>query len=60
MRIEPPIDSFTVDLTMMASLGGFERTRKEFETLLDTAGLRVLEVHRYDAKMQSVIIAALK
>jgi demethylsterigmatocystin 6-O-methyltransferase len=45
---------------MMASLGGFERTRKEFETLLDTAGLRVLEVHRYDAKMQSVIIAALK
>lgn len=41
----------------MASLGGAERTKKEFETLLDAAGLRIVDVHRYDAKMQSVIIA---
>ena len=53
-------NSFEVDLTMMASLGGVERTQKEFGTLLDAAGLQVLEVHRYDAKPQSVIIAALK
>lgn len=49
-----------VDLTMMASLGGVERTEKEFGALLDAAGLEMLEVRSYDAKMQSVIMAAPK
>lgn len=49
-----------MDLTMMASLGGVERTRGEWENLLDQAGLRTLDVHRYDVKMQSVILAVPK
>ncbi|KAJ4350204.1 uncharacterized protein N0V89_008825 [Didymosphaeria variabile] len=55
-----PWQAAYMDLTMMASLGGVERTKKEFEMLLEAAGLQILEVHRYDAKMQSVIIAAPK
>ncbi|KAK7191492.1 hypothetical protein DPSP01_011009 [Paraphaeosphaeria sporulosa] len=55
-----PWQAAYMDLTMMASLGGVERTKKEFETLLDASDLRTLEIHRYDAKMQSVIIAAPK
>ena len=45
---------------MMISLGGGERTRKEFEMILESSGLLIVEVHRYDAKMQSVIIAERK
>ncbi|KAF2445020.1 S-adenosyl-L-methionine-dependent methyltransferase [Karstenula rhodostoma CBS 690.94] len=55
-----PWQAAWMDLVMMSSLGGVERTKLEFETLLDTAGLRIIEVHRYDARMQSVIIAAPK
>ncbi|KAF2712665.1 methyltransferase B [Pleomassaria siparia CBS 279.74] len=49
-----------MDLTMMSCLGGIERTRAEYEALLDQAGLKMMDVKQYDAKMQSVIIAALK
>jgi len=45
---------------MMAALGGVERTRCEFNDLLEAAGLEVLDVHIYDAKLQGVIVAALK
>lgn len=46
---------------MMAALGGVERTKAEYEGLLDSAGLKILDIHQYDGKkMQSVIIAALK
>lgn len=55
-----PWQAAYMDLTMMAALGGIERTRKEYEMLLDGAGLEVLDVKRYDAKMQSVIIAGPK
>ncbi|KAF2267964.1 S-adenosyl-L-methionine-dependent methyltransferase [Lojkania enalia] len=55
-----PWQAAYMDITMMASLGGFERTRGEYESLLDQAGLRIVDIHRYDAKMQSVILAATK
>jgi demethylsterigmatocystin 6-O-methyltransferase len=55
-----PWQAAYMDLTMMSSLGGIERTRKEYETLLNGVGLKVLEVKRYDAKMQSVITVGLK
>lgn len=45
---------------MMASLGGTERTRKQFEQILTASGLRIVEIHKYDAKMQSVIVAVPK
>ncbi|KAF2016221.1 S-adenosyl-L-methionine-dependent methyltransferase [Aaosphaeria arxii CBS 175.79] len=49
-----------MDVTMMACLGGGERTRSEFEGLLERAGLKITEVVRYDSKMLSVVIASLK
>ena len=52
-----PWQAAYLDMTMMISLGGIERTRKEYENLLDQAGLRITNVHQYDAKMQSVIFA---
>ncbi|KAJ4305456.1 hypothetical protein N0V90_000987 [Kalmusia sp. IMI 367209] len=55
-----PWQAAYMDLTMMASLGGIERTRNEFEAIVDASGLQILEVHKYDSKMQSVIIAAPK
>lgn len=45
---------------MMISLGGGERTRKEYEIILEASGLEILQIHPYDAKMQSVIIAKQK
>lgn len=50
-----------MDLTMSASLGGRERSRDEWETLLGYAGLQIKEVHTYDeVKKHSVIIAVPK
>lgn len=47
-----------MDLTMSASLGGRERSRDEWETLLSHAGLRIEEVHTYDdVRRHSVIVA---
>ncbi|KAF2661192.1 methyltransferase B [Lophiostoma macrostomum CBS 122681] len=46
-----------MDLTMMSCLGGVERTKAEFEKVVDDAGLKIIDVQRYDAKMQSVILA---
>ncbi|KAF9697183.1 hypothetical protein EKO04_004988 [Ascochyta lentis] len=47
-----------MDLTMSASLGGCERSRDEWTSLLDRAGLRIVEVHTYDeVRKHSVIIA---
>jgi demethylsterigmatocystin 6-O-methyltransferase len=44
---------------MLSCLGGAERTRNEFAVLLHAAGLRIVDVHKYNAQMQSVIMAAL-
>ncbi|KAF3002117.1 hypothetical protein E8E13_009927 [Curvularia kusanoi] len=47
-----------MDLTMMFSLGGRERTQEEWASLLSQAGLRIEEVHTYDdVKRHSVIVA---
>ncbi|KAF2178899.1 S-adenosyl-L-methionine-dependent methyltransferase [Zopfia rhizophila CBS 207.26] len=46
-----------MDMTMISSLGGIERTRTEWENLMDRAGLKIVEVHKYDYKMQSAILA---
>jgi len=47
-----------MDLTMSASLGGCERSREEWESLLSRAGLHIKEIHTYDdVRRHSVIIA---
>ena len=49
-----------MDLLMMNNLGALERTRVEWDALLDQAGLKVIDVHQYDPKMQSVLITVPK
>lgn len=47
-----------MDLSMSASLGGCERSREEWESLLSRAGLQVEEIHTYDnVGRHGVIIA---
>jgi demethylsterigmatocystin 6-O-methyltransferase len=55
-----PWQAAYMDLAMMACLGGVERTKAEFEKLLDEAGLKVIDIQRYDPKMQSVVLAVPK
>ncbi|KAJ4992992.1 O-methyltransferase [Stagonosporopsis vannaccii] len=50
-----------MDLTMSSSLGGRERSRDEWDNLLNSAGLQIEEVHTYDdVRRHSVIIAVPK
>lgn len=50
-----------MDLTMSSSLGGCERSRDEWASLLDRAGLQIEELHTYDeVRRHSVIIAVPK
>ncbi len=55
-----PWQSAFMDLLMMNCLGALERTRPEWEALLDQAGLRLLDVHQYDPKMQCVLVTVPK
>jgi demethylsterigmatocystin 6-O-methyltransferase len=45
-------------LMMMASLGGIERTKEDWEGLLSRAGLRVNHIYRYDDEKFHSIVAA--
>ena len=50
-----------MDLTMSSSLGGCERSRDEWVSLLDRAGFRIVEVHTYDdVRKHSVVVAVPK
>ena len=50
-----------VDITMMVGLAAVERTTSQWETLLDSAGLKILDIKTYtEALHESVIVAALK
>ncbi len=55
-----PWQATYMDLSMMNNLGALERTRPEWDALLDQAGLKVIDVHQYDPKMQSVLITVPK
>jgi demethylsterigmatocystin 6-O-methyltransferase len=47
-----------MDLSMSAALGGCERSRDEWQNLLDRAGLKTVEIHTYDdVRRHSVIVA---
>lgn len=48
-------------LSMMACLGGTERSREDWEKLLDRAGLKATHVHQYDdVKLHGIIAAVPK
>lgn len=53
-----PWEAATMDLTMMASLGSRERTLKEWDALLDRAGLRIFRIYTYHPRRQDSIIQA--
>jgi len=49
------------DLALMASCGGVERTTRQWESLADSAGLKVEQVHSYVASTYTaVVVLALK
>lgn len=49
------------DLALLAACGAKERTKKQWELLADTAGLRVEQIHDYVASTYtSVVVLALK
>jgi demethylsterigmatocystin 6-O-methyltransferase len=53
--------SMLFDIIMMTSFASMERTEKQWDNLLDKAGLKVLEKRTYlDATGESVIVVAPK
>ncbi|KAF2738110.1 S-adenosyl-L-methionine-dependent methyltransferase [Polyplosphaeria fusca] len=53
-----PWQAAYMSLTMMGCLGSLERTKAEFTALLDQAGLKIVDIHKYDSRLNSVILAA--
>lgn len=53
-----PWQAAYMDITMMSLFGAVERTKTEWETLIDKAGLKILDIHKYDSKMLSAVIVA--
>ncbi|KAH6858961.1 S-adenosyl-L-methionine-dependent methyltransferase [Alternaria rosae] len=47
-----------MDIAMMASLGGIERSREDWTKLLESAGLKIADVHRYDDVRYHTVITA--
>lgn len=47
-----------MDIGMMASLGGIERTKDDWVELLDCAGLKLVGVHKYDEVKHHSIVSA--
>ncbi|KAJ5975130.1 hypothetical protein N7481_008837 [Penicillium waksmanii] len=44
-----------VDMAMMSSLASLERTTEQWHTLLEKAGLRIVEIHTYSARYNSIL-----
>lgn len=55
-----PWQAAFMDLLMMDSLGAIERTRVEWEALLDQAGLEIIESYQYDGKEQAIFVVVPK
>lgn len=53
-----PWQAALMDIVMMASLGGIERSKGDWESLLGRAGLKIVDVHRYDDVKHYSIVAA--
>ena len=47
-----------LDLTMMTALAGRERTQKQFEAILDAAGLELVQVLQYTEELHDVALVA--
>jgi demethylsterigmatocystin 6-O-methyltransferase len=47
-----------IDLAMMAALGGIERSREDWESLLGRAGLKMVHLHCYNDVRFHCVVAA--
>lgn len=47
-----------LDLTMMAALAGMERSRKQWEGLIESADLKIRDVYQYTEDKRDAIIVA--
>ena len=52
-----PWQATQLDITMMSALAAIERTRKEWFELLESAGLKVVEMYTYTKSLQDTVIA---
>ncbi|KAI9372991.1 S-adenosyl-L-methionine-dependent methyltransferase [Aspergillus egyptiacus] len=52
-----PWQAAFMDLLMMESFASIERTRAEWEALMDKAGLKIVDEYRYDGKEQAILVA---
>jgi demethylsterigmatocystin 6-O-methyltransferase len=48
-----------LDLTLMASLASIERTKAQWQALLDRAGLKIINIYTYTLSLQDSIIAVI-
>lgn len=55
-----PWQAAFMDLLMMDSLGGIERTRAEWDELMEQAGLRAVHTYPYGDKGQAILVAVPK
>ncbi|KAE8131378.1 Demethylsterigmatocystin 6-O-methyltransferase [Aspergillus pseudotamarii] len=55
-----PWQAAFTDLLMMNSLGGVERTRAEWDDLMEQAGLEIIQSKVYDTKEQAILVAVPK
>ena len=47
-----------LDLTMMATLSAIERTEANWQSLMEKAGLEIIDIYRYDTEMGYGIVEA--
>ena len=47
-----------MDINMMLTLAGAERTEKQWRALLDAAGLRIRKIYTYTVEIRDSIIVA--
>jgi len=46
-----------LDLTMMAALGSLERTHEQWQTLVQSAGLKIVKIYPYNVSVHDSVIA---
>jgi demethylsterigmatocystin 6-O-methyltransferase len=57
---KPYYQAAEMDLMMMLALAGAERTDKEWETLIDAAGLKIKEIFTYNKLVRQSIIVLVR
>ncbi|KKK22285.1 aflO/ omtB/ dmtA/ O-methyltransferase B [Aspergillus ochraceoroseus] len=55
-----PWQAAFMDILMMDSLGGVERTRAEWDNLMEQAGLKIIKSYQYDGIEQAIMMAVRK